>query len=203
MHAFFKSTMALLLIATGLQAQEGEAGRLIAGELKMSFPSIYFKHNSTDYAGMPYTADSCFKYIANHFDKNINSLVIWRDSTETEDLTRKRIKKLKAGLAKYIRTNKPEIHSMGGQQKISRQTIAMTTDSLKISYLLSLNSVFDFSKTLLPKDDSPSALSHLYRPKIWCWSCWKSGFHMDKKSRNLRKTARMSKERASKADEKR
>lgn len=166
----------------------------MAGELKMTFPSIYFKHNSADYAVMPYTVDSCFKYIAHHFDKNINSLVIWRDSAESEALTKTRIKKLNAELKKYISKGKPQIHSMEGLQKISRQTIALTTDSVQINYLLTLNSVFDFSKTRFSKEDPSSKLSHLYRPKIWCWSCIKSGFHMDKKSRALRRTARMSKQ---------
>ena len=49
-------------------------------ELKMTYPSIYFVLNSTEYAVMPYTVDSCFKYIAANI-KYLNSIVIWRDSS--------------------------------------------------------------------------------------------------------------------------
>lgn len=156
------------IISIGLGAQEKEIDGLIKRELKMTFPSIYFKHNSTDYATMPYTVDSCFKYIALNFDANINSLVIWRDSLEKEGLTTKRIKKLKEGLHKYIHAGKIDIHSMGKEQKISQRTINMTTDSTKIKYLLSLNSVFDFSKTR-PLNITPSD-SH----GLWILgTCWK------------------------------
>ncbi len=191
MRTLIKLTL-LLFSSTILHGQDAEIDRLISNEFKMTFPSIYFKHNSTDYAKMPYTADSCFKYIALLYDKNINSLVIWRDSVETEELTSKRSKKLKAGLHKYTRDNNIQIQSMGNDQKISRQTINMTSDQTKINYLLSLNSVFDISKTRIPNTPTTNT-SHIYHPKIWCWSCWKSGFHMDKKSRDLRKVARRSK----------
>jgi hypothetical protein len=177
-----------------------EIDRLIASELKMSFPSIYFKHNSTDYALMPYSVDSCFKQIALHYDDEINSLVIWRDSAETEELTIKRIKKLRLSLNKYIRSGKIEIHSMGNQQKISRKTINMTSDTSKIKYLLSLNSVLDISKTRVQKG-IPKTESHIFHPKIWCWNCWKSGFHLDRKSRTLRKMARRNKEVKKTADQ--
>jgi hypothetical protein len=150
MQTFTKLTITFLCVAYRLLGQETEIDRLIAGEFKMTFPSIYFKHNSTDYATMPYSVDSCFKYIALNFDKTVNSLVIWRDSVETETLTNKRIKKLKAGLHKYMRDNNAEIQSMENNQKISRQTISMTSDKTKINYLLTLNSVFDISKTRIP-----------------------------------------------------
>lgn len=152
MRALIRSIVLLLLISTGLHAQDSEIDRLIQGELKMTFPSIHFKHNSTEYAAMPYTVDSCLKYIALRYKDNLNSLVIWRDSTETEELTNKRIEKLKLALRKYLPSGKIEIHSMGDQQKISRQTIGMTSDSTKTEYLLSLNSVFDISKTRFPPE---------------------------------------------------
>ena len=154
----------------------------------MTFPSIYFKTNSTDYATMPYTVDSCFRYIALYFEDNINSLVIWKDSTETEELTNKRIKKLKVGLNKYVNTGKINIRSMGSEQKISRRTINMTSDSTKIKYLLSLNSVFDGSKTHV--SNGKITYSHFMRPKIWCWKCWINGFHLNKRGRIMRRMER-------------
>ena len=191
------STLIVLLICFSLQfhAQESEIDRLIQSELKMTFPSIHFKHQSADYAPMPYSVDSCFKYIASNFDENINSLVIWRDTLETEMLTAKRIKKLKTVLKKYLKTKEFEIYSMENEQKVSRHTIKMTIDSSKINYLLTLNSVFDISKTQRPFSKK---LSHLYRPKLFCWACFKSFYHLDKKSRNLRKAARLAKEKAEK-----
>lgn len=190
MQTFVKLTIMFLFLSTRLQGQDSEIDRLIQSELKMTFPSIHFKHNSTDYASMPYSVDSCFKYIALHFDETINSLVIWRDSTETESLTIKRIKKLHLALNKYLRTKEFEIHSMGNEQKVSRQTINMTTDSSKIKYLLSLNSVFDISKTRLPIKTKES---HVLHPKIWCGNCWKNGFHLNKRGRDVRKMARSNK----------
>lgn len=192
MWTFTKLTIALLFIAVGLHGQDSEIDRLIQSEFKMTFPSIYFKHNSTDYAPMPYKIDSCFKYIALNYNKDINSFVIWRDSNETEALTDKRIKKLRNGLRKYLKNDAIEIISMEQEQKISRRTMGMTSDKAKIDYLLTLNSVFDISKTRVPKDKSP-ALDHYLRPKIWCWNCWRTGFHMDKTSRNLRKMERYKK----------
>lgn len=189
MQTFTKLTIFLFLSAT-LHGQEPEIDRLIQSELKMTFPSIHFKHNSTDYASMPYSIDSCFKYIAFHFDENMNSLVIWRDSAETESLTIKRIKKLKLALKKYLQTKEVEFYSMGNAQKVSRQTINMTTDSSKIKYLLTLNSVFDISKARLPFETKKS---HILRPKIWCLNCWKHGFHMNKRGREVRKMARRNK----------
>lgn len=188
----FKKLTIILFLSTRLHGQDAEIDRLIKSELKMTFPSIHFKHKSTDYAPMPYSTDSCFKFIANHFKDNINGLVIWRDTLEKEELTNKRISILKADLRKYIKNGKIEIQSMDGAQKVSRQIITMTSDSTKIKYLLTLNSVFDISKTRSPKDKS-IALNHYLRPKIWCWNCWITGFHMDKTSRNLRKMERYKK----------
>lgn len=175
----------LLIIATGAHAQNSEIEtRINNGELKMSFPSVYFKHKSTEYAKMPYTVDSCFKYIALHFEDNINSLVIWRDSSETEVLTNARIQKLKAGLGKYIPARKINIHSMGAEQKVSSYTISKSINNEQRQYLLSLNSVFDISKTYYtPKKRSSS---HVESPRLFCWNCIISGYHI-KERRKIRK----------------
>jgi REP element-mobilizing transposase RayT len=191
MQTFAKLTLILLLVSTKLLGQDKEIDRLIQGEFKMTFPSIHFNHKTTDYAKMPYSADSCLKYIASHFDENINSLVIWRDTSETEVLTTKRIKKIKTALKKYLQTKEFEIYSMGNEQKVSRHTIKMTSDSSKIKYLLTLNSVFDISKSRRPL---PPSQSHIFRPKLFCWNCLKKGYHLDKKSRDLRKVARRAKQ---------
>jgi len=162
----------ILLITTRFRAQVAETGAgLSNGELKMTFPSIYFRHHSTDYAPMPYTADSCFNYMALHI-KDIRSLVIWRDSTETEELTNKRIKKLKAGLNKYTPSAKIEIHSMGNEQKISRHTIDKSVKHEQTEYLLSLNSVFDISKTRFSVKKKKR--DHRLHPRWWCLLCWKA-----------------------------
>lgn len=174
--SFIRSTLFFLIFSIKLLGQNSEIDRLITGELQMTFPSIYFKHNSTDYAAMPYSTDSCFKYIALNFDNSINSLVLWRDSTETEVLANKRIQKLKLGLKKQIKNTKIEIYSMGDQQKISRHTIKQNTDKLKTNYLLSLNSVFEISKTRVNKKIKYN--NHIMSPSITCWGCWKSGFHL-------------------------
>jgi hypothetical protein len=156
----------------------------------MTFPSVYFKHKSTDYARMPYSVDSCFRNIALHFDDNVNSLVIWRDSSESEKLTNMRIKQLKADLKKYLPKQQLEIFSMFDEQKISRHTIKMTSDKKKIDYLLTLNSVFEISKT---RRQGLTNQSHVMRPRLFCFICLKNGYHMDKKSRTLRKVARRAK----------
>lgn len=187
MKTFAKLTLILLLLSTKLLGLDSEIDRLIQSELKMTFPSIHFKHKSAEYATMPYSVDSCFKYIVSRFDENINSLVIWRDTAETENLTINRIKKLKSALKKYLQAKEFQIYSMGNEQKVSRQTIKMASDSTKIKYLLTLNSVFDISKTRL---SFKTKESHVLHPKIWCWNCWKNGFHLDKKSRTIRKMAR-------------
>ncbi len=164
MRTLVKLTLLLFFISTRLPGQGSETGKLTKGELKMIFPGIYFKHNTTDYATMPYTVDSCLKYISLHI-KDINDLVIWRDSLETEKLTQQRIKKLKTELRKYKVTG-ASIESMGKAQKIFRKTIEANTDSTQINYLLSLNSVFEVAQTRLPNEASvkPS--------KKWQLPCW-------------------------------
>ncbi len=97
----------------------------------MTFPSIYFKYKSIDYTKMPYITDSCFKYIALNI-ADINDLVIWRDSSETDKLTSQRIKKLKTGLSKHKETQNVFIESMGKAQKISQRTIDITTNKSQI-----------------------------------------------------------------------
>lgn len=172
MRIIARLMLLLLFLAPRLNAQEDEIDRLMQSELKMTFPSIYFKHNSIDYATMPYTVDSCFKYISLHYKDYINAMVIWRDSAETELLTSERIEKLKAGLRKYIPSGKIEIRSMGNQQKISVQTIRMTNDSTKIAYLLSMNSVFEISKTGFPPEKKV-----VKKKRRLVWTGWKHGFH--------------------------
>ena len=169
-------TMAFLFISTILRGQDSEIERLIHNELKMTFPSIYFKHNSTDYALMPYKVDSCFKHIALNYDKDMNSLVIWRDRSENEALTHKRIKKLNSELRKYIKTGGIEIYSMGQEQKISRRTISMTSDKDKIDHLLTLNSVFDISKTRILSKKIEKKHKRKSMPRL-VWTGWRTGFH--------------------------
>ncbi|HEY1040488.1 MAG TPA: hypothetical protein VGF30_13830 [Bacteroidia bacterium] len=164
MRFFTKWIVFLLFFFTRLFGQDSDIKRLIDGELKMTFPGIYFKHNSTDYAVMPYTADSCFKYNGLHI-KDINDLVIWRDSLESEKLTQQRIKKLKTELRKYKVTG-IHIESMGEKQKISRRTMEMSADSTEIGYLLTLNSVFEIAKTRLPGEVS------VKKHKKWQLPCW-------------------------------
>jgi hypothetical protein len=163
-----------LVVSTWLFAQNKETDRLIKGELKMTFPSIYFKHKSTDYATMPYAVDSCYKYIALHI-KDINDYVIWRDSLETDQLTKKRIKKLKTGLNQYTPSLNIYIESMGKEQKISRATINLTNDNQQIQYLLSLNSVFDISKTHLLTEKKWWQRRTHYEGRYLCFGCWRRG----------------------------
>lgn len=185
MSRFLKLVVALLLVSSGLYAQDGEIDRLMKGELKMTFPSIYFKHNSTEYAKMPYTPDSCYKYIAKHFKDDVTEMVIWRDSAETEELTKARIEILKAGLRKHLRKRRIEIESMGEQQKVSRQTMHLTTDTTKLNYLLSLNSVMDFSNTnyIMKKNKG----DHVMHPKITCIHCWAHCFHIVERHKRKKK----------------
>lgn len=177
MHALTKLTILLLFLPAALPAQESEVDRLIRNELAMTFPSIYFQHNSTAYAKMPYTADSCYKHIALHFKEDNTQLVIWRDSAESEELTKRRIKILSAGLAKYMKRRDIKIRSMKDEQKVSRQTMNLTSDSVKIKYLLSLNSVMDVSKTQFPVVKKNKG-DHVDNPRIGCIRCWLSFFHV-------------------------
>jgi hypothetical protein len=171
MKTLARLTLFFLLLSLKLLAQNSEIEKLADAGLKMTFPSIYFKPNSTDYASMPYLTDKCFEFIALNFKNNINSLVIWRDIIESEKLTNKRIKKLKSDLKKYVRNRKIEIHSMGNEQKISKQTINAASDSSTINYLRSLNSVLDLSKTRLTSEKKRKIRPYLV------WTGWKHGFH--------------------------
>lgn len=164
-------------LCIALSAQVTEIDRLIASEFKMTFPSIYFKHNSTEYAAMPYTTDSCYRCIAEHFNADVTQLVIWRDSSEAEELTTERIVILKAGISKYKHKGRVRIESMGGEQKVSRHTINLANDSVKINYLLSMNSVMDFSNTNFPVMKKKKG-DHVMHPRINCIRCWQNGFHV-------------------------
>ena len=169
MHPFSKLIPLLLLISTALNAQDSEISKFADAGLKMTFPGIYFKANSTEYEAMPYSVDSCLKYISLHFKENIHNLDLWRDSLETEKLSYERMRKLKADLRKYIPSGDIPIHSMGNEQKIPRQTINATTGSAKM-YLLSLNSVFDFSRTRFPPEKKKQR-------RYLVWTGWRTGFH--------------------------
>ena len=177
MQTLAKLTILLFFSTTGIQGQDTEIEtRLSIGELKMTFPSIYFKHNSTDYATMPYSFDSCFKYIALKI-KDLNSYSIWRDSTEKERLTYIRIKKLKSDLNKYLPSNKIHFQSMGTAQKISRRTIEKSVDAKQIQYLLSLNCVFDISGTINSKKNNDKEKKQKKGLPRLVWCGWKHGFH--------------------------
>jgi len=166
-------TIIFLFISTILRGQDTEIQtRLSNGELKMTFPSIYFKHNSTDYATMPYTTDSCFKYIATKI-KHLNSYPIWRDSSETEQLTNNRITKLKADLNKFTPSGKIKFQTMGNKEKVSQRAINKSTDNEQRQYLLSLNSVLDVSGAIHSKKKFKKK-GHADRPRIWCPRCWKN-----------------------------
>jgi hypothetical protein len=148
------------------RAQNQEIGtRLNNGELKMNFPGIYFKHNSAEYAQMPYSVDSCFIYIAKHFE-DLKSYVLWRDSLETEHLTSKRIHKLQQSMKTYTAIGSVHIQSMGKAQKLSRRTLNLAANSKQSQFLLSLNSVFEVSGTLPPASS---------KRKKFCWFCF---FHL-------------------------
>jgi len=166
---YTKLLLIFLLLTTSLFSQQKETNTTTSGQLKMTFPSIYFKNKTTAYAAMPYTIDSCFNYIAQHI-KDIKTYVIWRDSSETEALTNKRIKKLKTDLNKYTPSREIYIHSMGKEQKISQHTIAKGD----VQFLLSLNAVFDISETA-SLTDKKAKKNHALHPRVWCWRCWKRG----------------------------
>ena len=168
-----KFFLIFFIVAKGLCAQSTEIDGLIKGELVMTYPRVYFKNNTTDYAAMPYSADSCFKYIAANL-KDVRGFVIWRDSSETEQLTTKRIKKLKADLHKYTLSAKIYIESMKGAQKIAQLTIEKSNSYEQRQYLLSLNAVFDvYTTAMLPEKDLGKK-SHVYHPRFWCFNCWRA-----------------------------
>lgn len=167
-----------LLLTTTLRAQNPEVERLMSMELKMTYPSIYFVHNSTEYAVMPYTVDSCFKYIASHI-KYLNSIVIWRDSSETETLTGARIRKLKLDINKYIASRNVKIKSMENEQKLSQRTIKMGTTEKQTQYLLSFNSVLDVSGAIRKR--KKLRRTHV-EGRFFCRECWQRGcFSLRKK----------------------
>ncbi len=167
----------LFISTTVLRAQNPEVEKLLEGELKMTYPSIYFVHNSTDYAAMGYTVDSCFKYIASHL-KYLNSIVIWRDSSETEQLTTGRIKKLKLDLNKYVPSRNIDIESMENQQKISQRTINKATTDKQKQHLLSFNSVLDVSGAI--RHRKKWRRTHV-DGRIFCRECWQRGVFFRKK----------------------
>lgn len=170
-------------------AQNKEIDRLIRSEFKMTYPSIYFKNQSAEFAPMQYSADSCFKYIAENMEY-ITSMVLWRDSSESDELVRLRIKTLKKGIRKYIRTHRIRIKVVNDAQKIPSRTIYTGTDSTQIRYLLSLNSVLDVSAL---KVIPPGKKSHAQKPRWWCRWCWARGQMTAKirawKKRNFDKNA--------------
>jgi len=167
----------LLLITSRLSAQNAEVNKLMEGELKMTYPSIYFVHNSEEYAAMPYTVDSCFKYIASHI-KYLNSIVIWRDSSETEQLTNVRIKKLKLDLNKYTPFRNVDIKSMENEQKISQRTINKASNDKQRQYLLSFNSVLDVSGAIRHRKKWKRTHAE---GRIFCKECWQRGVFFRKK----------------------
>lgn len=178
-----KTFIFLLLITTTLHAQNPEVEKLMEGELKMTYPSIYFVHNSTDYATMGYTADSCFKYIASHL-KYLNSIVIWRDSSETEILTTARIKKLKLDLNKYVPSRNINIESMENQQKLSQRTIKKASNDKELQYLLSFNSVLDVSGAI--RHRKKWRRTHV-EGRVFCIECWQRGVFFRKKVKKKEK----------------
>jgi len=185
MRAFGKLTIILLFLAATISGQSSDTdNRLQNGELQMTFPSIYFKHNSTDYATMPYPVDSCFKFIATKI-KELNSYPVWRDMNEKERLTVFRIKKLKADLEKFVPKNKIRFQSMGSAQKISKQTI-QKTDAEQAQYLLTLNSVLDMSGALKNKSGTEKKQKRGIPRLVWCG--WKYGFHWSSKGKTNKKS---------------
>jgi len=183
MRTFIQLTI-LLFLSTGLPGQDSEvATRLESGELKMTFPSIYFKHNSIDYAPMPYSADSCFKYIATKI-KELNSYPVWRDIHEKERLTYFRIKKLQEDLYNYLPSNNIRFQSMGAAQKISKQTI-QKADATHVEYLLTLNSVLDVSGAIKNKTNKEKKQRRGIPRLVWCG--WQYGFHWSSKGKTKKR----------------
>ncbi len=177
MLRIFTILVLLFIFTSSLHAQNPEVEKLLEGELKMTYPSIYFKHNSEEYAAMPYPVDSCFKYIASHL-KYLNSIVIWRDSSETEFLTNARIKKLQRDLNKYPPFGYVDIKSMGNAQKISQRTIKKASTDQQLQYLLSFNSVLDVSGAV--RHRKKWRRTHV-QGRIFCAECWRRGVFFRKK----------------------
>ena len=128
---------------------------------------------------MPYTVDSCFKYITTHL-KYLNSIVIWRDSTETEFLTNQRIKKLQHDLDKYSPFGYVDIKSMDNEQKISQRTIKKASTDEQLQKLLSFNSVLDVSGAV--RHRKKWRRTHV-QGRIFCMECWQRGVFFRKKTK--------------------
>ena len=177
MQRIISILLILFFFSDSLHAQNPEVQRLMEQELKMTYPSIYFAHNSTDYAVMPYTVDSCFKYIAANI-KYLNSIVIWRDSSETELLSGARTKKLKLDINKYIPSRNVNIESMGNLHKLSQRTINKASNDKELQYLLSFNSVLDVSGAIRKR--KKWRRTHV-EGRIFCMECWQCGVFFRKK----------------------
>ncbi len=176
-----------ILLFSTVQLFAQQTARSTDNELKMTFPSIYFKHNSSDYAVMPYSVDSCFKYIAANI-KDLNSYPIWRDSAEKERLSYVRMQKLKTDLKKYIPGKKITFQSMGTAQKISRHTIEKSDDETQKQYLLTLNSVLDVSGVIENKKVVTKEKKQRKRLPRLVWCGWKYGFHWSSNGSSTKKT---------------
>jgi len=133
---------------------------------------------------MPYSVDSCFKYIATKI-KELNSYPVWRDINEKERLTYFRIKQLQADLVKYLPANNIRFQSMGAAQKISKQTI-QKADTKQAQYLLTLNSVLDVSGALKNKNSKEKKQRRGIPRLVWCG--WQYGFHWSSKGKTIKKT---------------
>ncbi|MEO6305813.1 MAG: hypothetical protein ABIP51_21880 [Bacteroidia bacterium] len=187
MRVLTKLILLFLYFSTNLEGQNIKSDKLSEEELTMTFPSIYFKHNSTDYAVMPYSVDSCFKYIKTKI-KDLNSFAVWRDSSEKERLTYIRIRKLKSDLNKYLPTNKIHFQSMGAAQKNSRSTIEKSVDNKQAQYLLSLNSVLDVSGAINNQKNTSIEKKQRKRLPRLVWCGWKYGFHWSSTGKINKKT---------------
>jgi hypothetical protein len=112
---------------------------------KMEFPNIYFKLNSTDYADMPYKVDSCFKMMVKHIniDSVHNNIYLFfrRDSSETDQLTEKRIVKLKQDLNKFKITSKIYFKNSGTSQKIVKENRKIKRRILTLRSVVEVNLV--------------------------------------------------------------
>ena len=90
----FKILFLILISVTSLRGQSDQ---------QMTFPNIYFKLNTADYAKMPYTVDSCLKFLVNNIKaKGEPNLAMFRDTVETDLLCKRRIKRFKYDLNKYM-----------------------------------------------------------------------------------------------------
>lgn len=177
----------VLFFSYSAKAQEEEIDYLIQNELKMTFPSIYFKHNSLSYAPMPYSVDSCLKYIALNIN-DISDLVIWQDSSETEVLVKERMRKIRRAFKRYKETRNITIIPIQKKQKIASSTISKTTDESKVQYLLSLNSVFEISKTRISPERKWWQRRTHKEGRYLCYACWQRGaFNKENRQKNKRK----------------